>query len=210
MSARASRAGRPCSPAVPTAGRPSAGRARLASVPAAPTLVLVTGAPAAGKSTLAEAIADQLRGCTVVGWDWVMGALAQYPAVQAAVRGLNRQEYRRLGWSLMWSVAEEQLRYGRSVVLDGVARETEIGATRALASRIPPTRCLVVALECSNDERARARIEGRRRDIPGWHELSWEDVDRSRRGWATPESADRVIDTSGDPDPDELARALFR
>lgn len=128
------------------------------SAPApAPRLVLVTGAPSSGKSTLAEAVAGRLTGCAVVGWDWVMAPLTRYPSVQAAVRGLARHEYRRLGWSLMWSVAEEQLRGGRSVVLDGVARETEIEETRTFAARTPAGHCLVVALECRSEERARQR-----------------------------------------------------
>jgi predicted kinase len=172
-------------------------------------LVLVTGTPATGKSTVSEAIASRLDGCTVVGWDWVMAAFTQYPTVQAAVSGLHWREHRRLGWSLMWSVAEQQLRHGRSVVLDGVAREAEIEETRTLASRMLATHCLVVALECRSEERARERVAGRRRDIPGWYELTWDQVDRSRRGWATPESADRVVDTSDNPDPDELARDLL-
>jgi predicted kinase len=173
-------------------------------------LILVTGTPAAGKSTLAEAMARHLGNCTVVGWDWVMAALTQYPTVQAAVSGLHWQQHRRLGWSLMWSVAEQQLRSGRSVVLDGVAREPEIEETRSLAARTLATHCLVVALECRSEERARERVAGRRRQIPGWHELTWEQVDRSRRHWATPETADRVVETSDDPDPVELARDLLR
>jgi hypothetical protein len=51
--------------------------------------------------------------------------------------------------------------------------------------------------------------EGRLRHIPGWHELTWDEVERARRGWTTPESADRVVDTSDDPDVDEIAGEIL-
>ena len=58
----------------------------------------------------------------MLGWDWAMGALTGFPTVWSSIQALDGPAYRRVGWSVLWSLAEAQLRAGRSVVLDGVAR----------------------------------------------------------------------------------------
>ena len=85
-----------------------------------PLLIVCTGPPGTGKSTIANEVARR-TGATVLGWDWAMGALTWCAPVQDALESLDRVTHRRVGWSLLWNLAEEQLRLGRSVVLDGVA-----------------------------------------------------------------------------------------
>ena len=92
---------------------------------ASPLLVVCTGPPGTGKSTIANEVAARL-GATVLGWDWAMGALTWCEPVQDALASLDRVTHRRVGWSLLWNLAEEQLRLGRSVVLDDVARAGEV------------------------------------------------------------------------------------
>ena len=172
-----------------------------------PWLVLVTGPPASGKSTLAEALASRLSAC-VLGWDWAMGALTPLPGVWDCVQSLMPEEYRRVGWSVMWSLAEAQLRAGRPVILDGVARDPEVRGTRALATRTGARSC-VVALSCSNAARRRTRVDDRRRGIPGWHELTVEHVDDAHRRWVVPAGVDVSLDTSQNPNVGELADRLL-
>jgi predicted kinase len=114
-------------------------------------------------------------GAAVLGWDWVMGALASHPAVDEALRRLDWLPYRTVGWSVLWNLAEAQLRAGRSVVLDGVARQEEIDGTTEVAARCG-ARLVVVVTGCRDRTVHRDRIEGRRRGIPGWHELEWDQV----------------------------------
>jgi hypothetical protein len=159
-----------------------------------PTLLLITGVPGSGKSSLARAAADHL-GCGVLGHDWTMAGLRAFPPVWDRMREQGPLEFRSVGWSVMWNLARAQLREERSVVLDGVARATEVQGTRevALESR---AHCLIALTELADVQVHRSRIEGRRRDIPHWPELKWEFVEQSRRTFEPPQDVDVVLDAA--------------
>jgi predicted kinase len=161
---------------------------------AKPTLLLFTGPPGTGKSTLAEAAASSLR-APVFGWDWVMGALTGFDEVQNALRAFHPTRHRAVGWEILWNLATAQLRQGRSVVLDGVARQREVDATRHRAAEAG-ARCLVVVTRCSDRSSHRERIEGRQRNIPGWHELDWDHVIEFFGRWDEPTGVDLHLDAA--------------
>jgi hypothetical protein len=146
-----------------------------------PLLVLVTGLPGTGKSTMADVAAAEL-GAPVLGHDWAMSGLRPYPEIQEALDVMGLRGHRGVGWSILWALARSQLRRGLAVVLDGVARAPEVEGTRALA-REEGVPSLVVLTECSDAELHRSRIEGRQRGIPGWYELDWDHVARARGEW---------------------------
>ncbi|HUC04593.1 MAG TPA: AAA family ATPase [Acidimicrobiales bacterium] len=154
----------------------------------------MTGVPGSGKSVLAESAASRL-GCAVIGHDWTMAGLRAVPPVWTSMEGLGHTAFRSVGWSVMWSLARAQLRAGRSVVLDGVARQGEVDDARALAVDTG-ARGLVVLTTLADVALHRARIARRRRHIPHWPELTWESVERSRTLFEPPEDVDLVIDAS--------------
>jgi predicted kinase len=157
-------------------------------------LVLVSGPTATGKSTMAEEIAEAGLDMTVVSFDWIMSGLRVFPDVWAAVeRPVEKQ--RAVGWSLLSRVAEQQLRRGASVVLDLVAREEPRHEWEQLARRYRAA-FSVVECSCSDPELLRARVEGRRRSIPGWYELTWTDVERSRANYVPLAPPKIVIDSA--------------
>jgi len=160
---------------------------------APPLLVLVTGVPGAGKSTVADAIASRL-GAAVVAHDWAMSGLRPYPELQRALDEIELG-HRTVGWSLLSALARAELRRGRPVVLDGVARAPEVEACGRVAGD-EGAELVVVAAVCSDSGLHRARIEGRRRDIPDWYELEWDQVERSAATWSVPPEAALVIDTA--------------
>jgi len=159
-----------------------------------PTLVLVTGPPGTGKSTLAEAAAARLQ-AAVLSWDWAMAALRPVASVQRTIEQLDRAEHRRVGWGILWNLATLQLRQGRGVVLDGTARQGEVDQTRSVATAVA-ARSLVLVTSCGDRTQHRQRIEDRSRDIPGWYEPEWRDVVRFLEAWERPTGADLYVDTA--------------
>jgi predicted kinase len=172
------------------------------SVPV-PTLVLLTGPPGTGKSTLAGVAADVL-GAPVLGWDWAMAGLTGFDPLQAALRDMDAPTYRSVGWSILWNVARAQLRRGTSAVLDGVARTPQVVRTREVAAS-EGADALVVATSCRDPAVHRSRIDGRTRGIPGWHELTWDHVERVVGGWQPPDGIDLQLDAA-DPLDDNVVR----
>ena len=158
----------------------------------APTLLLLTGPPGTGKSSLAEHAADRLN-AAVLGWDWVMAAMTKFDSIQAALRRMSHLDHRAVGWSILRNLATAQLSAGRSVVLDGVAREVETAEARDLAMS-EGARVLVVATHCSDLQLHRSRVEGRSRGIPGWHELEWDHVSALLARWEPPTNVDLLLD----------------
>lgn len=158
-----------------------------------PTLLLVTGLPGSGKTSLAEGIAKDLD-AAVLGHDWVMAALRVFPTVWNAMGELEHLTFRSVGWSVMWNLALAQLHEGRSVILDGVARAPEVQRTRDVANE---AECSSFVALCSiTDARIhRERVIDRARNIPSWPELTWEEVERSRSDWAPPADVDLVLNT---------------
>jgi len=165
-------------------------------------LVLVTGSTSAGKSTIADALAAEL-GATVASFDWLMSGLRVFPDVWAGVE-LPVERQRAIGWSLLSRVAEQQLRRGSSVVLDLVAREEPRREWEHLAAEYGAD-FRVIECVCSDPVVLRARVEGRDRSIPGWYELSWADVERSRANYQ-PLAAPKVVIDAVAPVDENLAR----
>ena len=97
-------------------------------------MVLITGLPGSGKSTMAE-VAGRALGAPVLGHDWAMSGLRPFAEVQDALDAMGTRGHRGVGWSVLWALARSQLRLGSSVVLDGVARDPEVDGTRGAGGR---------------------------------------------------------------------------
>jgi predicted kinase len=160
----------------------------------APLLVLVTGPPGTGKSTVSEAIAQKIGG-SVLSHDWAMSGLRPYGEIQAVLDGMDPSGHRVVGWSILQALARSQIRNGRSVVLDGVARSPEIARCEA-AARSEGAHMMVIATHCTDRDVHRSRVEGRQRSIPDWYELEWSGVAQSLTTWEVPDRAELVLDSA--------------
>ncbi len=172
-------------------------------VPSSPQLVVFTGPPGTGKSTLADEIAREL-GAPNIGFDWLMAGLTPFPSIQHALESMEVEEYRNVGYSLMTQVAEKQLRNRQSVVLDCVARGGIHDRWHTLARQYGAG-FKVIECTCSDISVHESRVVGRTRDIPGWYELRWESVLKTCASYQ-PLPCEKVVLDAVDPLADNLAR----
>lgn len=152
-------------------------------------LIVFSGLPGTGKSTLAEALARD-SGIPVFAKDWLEACL-----LRSGLR--SGDEARPLGYAayeLLTILAGRQLRLGQSVILDSVAATTSIRRTWRRLARQYSAAWRVIECICSDETLQRSRLKTRKRNIPGWHELDWSEVERVRGYYAAWKEKRLVLD----------------
>jgi predicted kinase len=139
-----------------------------------PSVVVFTGLPGTGKSTLAELVASRIRAPAFAG-DWVLGALAPH----GVLNDLDRSALLSLYYDVLGMLVTRQLLLGQSAVVDCLLDDAVAARWRELAARFDAS-LVIVECVCSDPDLHRQRVEGRERGIPGWHEVDWEHVQRMR------------------------------
>jgi hypothetical protein len=150
-------------------------------------LIVFSGLPGTGKSALAEAVGREL-GIPVFAKDWLEAVLLHSKVVPAE----TEKQLGSVGYDLLTVLAERQLSLDQSVILDSVASTISIrNAWYDLAGRYKADRRVIECI-CSDVATHRERLEKRQRNIPGWHELAWADVEYVRSYFA-PWTEERLI-----------------
>jgi predicted kinase len=134
-------------------------------------LIVFSGVPGSGKSTVAEATGAAL-GIPVFAVDWLLGALTPFG-------GYHLDESWGMGAELLTTLALRQLRLGQSAILDYPLEEPAVrDRWRSLAARAASDFRVIVCV-CPDEEEHKRRLAGRKRGIPGWHEGGdWANVQR--------------------------------
>jgi adenylate kinase family enzyme len=138
-------------------------------------LIVFTGLPACGKSTLADALAIGM-GVPAFAGDWLMGGLK--PA-QGVLAELDRAAYLDTYYSLLESLIVRQFLVKQSAIVDAMIDDRVAARWHTLVEGHGAD-FLVVECICSDVAVHRGRVEGRVRAIPGWHEVVWAHVQRMR------------------------------
>jgi predicted kinase len=163
------------------------------------TLIVLSGLPGTGKSTLAEGLSRTLS-----------IPLFSVDSIEAAMwrGGLAKDQTGVAAYDVAIALADEHLRLGHSVIVDAVNPiEAPRAAWRSLAAKY---RAEIRIIECiCGDEAAhRRRIEARVRDIAGMAEVSWARVQRRRAEYEAWTDARLTLDTSAKSADQLLAEAL--
>ena len=96
-------------------------------------------------------------------------------------------------YDLLTTLATRQLMFGQSAVLDCLVDEDVVTRWQQLADQ-HKAQLVVAECVCSVEDEHRRRLEGRRRGIPGWHEVGWPHVERMRAEYPPLASPDLVLD----------------
>jgi predicted kinase len=158
-------------------------------------LIIFSGLPGAGKSTIARLLAKRLDAI------WL-----RIDTIEQPIMAAYGDDIADVGYRVAYGVAEDNLCSGNVVIADCV-NDVAISrdAWRAVADRAG-TPALELEVLCSDQGEHRRRVEERVSDIPGPRLPSWEDI-RERR--SEPWSRDRlVVDTAGCEVEDCLAQVL--
>ncbi|MCY4043725.1 MAG: AAA family ATPase [Cellvibrionales bacterium] len=159
-----------------------------------PRLIIFSGLPGAGKTTLAKALAKHLS--------------AVYLRIDTIEQALKDQDIRVVaeGYYTAWRVAEDNLRLGLAVVGDScnplpISRQGWQAV--AISSQAEYTNIEVI---CSDQAEHQKRVETRIADIPGLRLPTWEQVrNRDYEPW----QGDRIVlDTAGQSS-EESVQTLF-
>ena len=130
-----------------------------------PVLIVFSGLPGTGKTTVAKALAARLR-----------AVYLRIDTIEQAMRAAGAERIGPAGYAVANALAEANLILGHSVVADCVnpVRESRVG-WRNVAARVS-AKLVDIHLVCSDTTEHRRRVAGRVADIPGHALPSWDAV----------------------------------
>lgn len=163
-------------------------------------LIVFSGLPGTGKSTLAEFLGRDL-GIPVFAKDWLEATLLRSGLKPAA----DGKPLGSVGYELLTVLAERQLMLGQSVILDSVASTQTIRNTWHELAVQYQAGWRVIECICSDEELHRLRLKDRTRNIAGWHELAWSEVERVKQYYLPWEAERLIVDMA-----DTLEENLFK
>jgi predicted kinase len=163
------------------------------------TLIVLSGLPGSGKSTVAEGLSRALS-IPVFSIDPIEAAMWR--------GGLSKDQTGIAAYDVAIALADEHLRLGHSVIIDAVNPvEAPRAAWRSLAAKYR-AEMKIIECVCADEAVHRQRIEARVRDIAGMPEVTWDRVQRRRAEYEAWTDARLTLDTSAKSADQLIAEAL--
>lgn len=129
------------------------------------SIIIIGGIPGTGKTTIANALSKKID-APVFTKDLLEAAIVRSGIVSTG-------ELKGVGYELLAVLAKNELNLGRSAILDCIASSNSI---KRFWSGLTNQRVKYIECVCSNRELHKTRIESRVRGIPGWYEITWNDI----------------------------------
>ena len=146
-----------------------------------PQLIVMSGLPGSGKSVIAERLAEQLK-LPVLSVDPIESAIIQAGIERSFETGVA-------AYLVAEALASEQLKLGNSVIIDAVNAEEEgKDVWRGLAKKYGLA-LIVLLVTVSDRTLHKQRIESRVRDLHGFSEVTWSQVEAREKvftAWKEP------------------------
>lgn len=137
-------------------------------------IIIVSGLPGAGKSSIAEFLSRSLK-IPVFTKDWIEASLQQIVELPENINHAPKH-IREGGYEFMTMLAYRQLKLGQSVILEGVIQKNELRNRWIKMGNDLDAEVKIIECICGSEEIHKSRLNTRYRDIPNWHNVTWERV----------------------------------
>jgi predicted kinase len=164
-----------------------------------PSLIVLSGLPASGKSVLAESLSRALS-VTIFSIDPIEAAMWR--------AGLAKNQTGIAAYEVAQALADEHLRLRHSVIVDAVNPvEAPRAAWRNLAAKHRVS-LKIIECVCADEAMLRQRIEAQARTVAGTPEITWARLMQRRAEYEPWTDPRLVLDTSRTSPAQLLAQAL--
>ncbi|MDP1999750.1 MAG: AAA family ATPase [Rhodoferax sp.] len=160
-------------------------------------LIVLSGLPGTGKTTIAQILARQCRGI-YLRIDTIEQAILSSPRTQ--------NELGALGYLVAYEIARSNLCLGATVIADAVNPLTVIREAWREVAESANSDIVEVEVVCSDITEHRRRVESRKADIPGHTLPTWDEVQRREY---EPWSSHRLVIDSTEVSADDAASRIF-
>lgn len=140
-----------------------------------PLLIVMSGLPGSGKSTIAEWLAERLN-LPVFSVDPIESAIIKAGIQRSFETGVA-------AYQVAEALASEQLKLGNSVIIDAVNAEEEGKDVWRGLARKHGLELTVLLVIVSDRALHKQRIESRVRDLHGFSEVTWESVEAREKAF---------------------------
>ena len=150
-------------------------------------IIVVSGLPGSGKSTLSESIAQALQ-IPIFSVDPIESSILEAGIARSFETGLH-------AYIVVKRLGAEQLKLGMSIIIDAVSPVVEARVMWEKLAKGYDAKLIII--ECVVDEKLhKKRLKKRVRNLHGIAEITWEDVEVRKKDYVPWTQERLVVDTA--------------